>query len=413
LEFREIKEVDSNMKKIIVLGGAGFMGSEVVYQLAQRSDAKITIADANLKKLEQFGQTKHEARKIALNKLKGRVDTAAIDVEDFNNLVQLMKNADLVVSTVGPFYKYGPKVVKASIAAGVNFVDINDDYDATKEALSLNEEARKAGITAVIGCGGSPGLTNMLAKYGADKMEKVDDIRIFWAESGIDPTGPAAVVHWFHITSGDVPMFIEGDWVNVKALSGPEVVEFSPPLGKIEVRYTGHAEPVTLPRYIKGVKNVTIKGALFPARMMELYRTLTEVGFASTENFTVTEQLSVPLRELTTRIVRALGHFNPEYFEAMSEEASKIYQDSPGTTRVEVTGERGGEKVHYVYESTMDSVTLGTAIPAAIGALMILDGKAKGTGVLAPEGAFDSGLFISEVTKDVRVHETETRKRAI
>lgn len=37
------------MKKIIFLGGAGFMGSEAVYQLIQRSDAKITIADSNLK----------------------------------------------------------------------------------------------------------------------------------------------------------------------------------------------------------------------------------------------------------------------------------------------------------------------------------------------------------------------------
>jgi saccharopine dehydrogenase-like NADP-dependent oxidoreductase len=208
-------------------------------------------------------------------------------------------------------------------------------------------------------------------------------------------------------------MFIERNWVNVKALSGPEVVEFSPPIGKIEVRYTGHAEPVTLPRHIREVKNVTIKGALFPTRMMELYKTLTEVGFASTESFKVTEKLSVPLRELTTRIVRALGHFNPEYFEAMSEEASKIYKDSPGATRVEVTGEQGGEKVHYAYESTIESVTLGTTIPLAIGTLMILNGNVKGTGVLPPEAAFDSSLFISEVTKNMRVQETETRERVI
>jgi len=170
---------------------------------------------------------------------------------------------------------------------------------------------------------------------------------------------------------------------------------------------------VTLPRYIKGVKNVTIKGALFPTRMMELYKTLTDVGFASTESFTVTEKLSVPLRELTTRIVRALGHFNPEYFKAMTEEASKIYKDSPGATRVEVTGERGGEKVHYAYESKIDTVTRGTTIPLAIGALMMLNGNVKGTGVLAPEAAFDSSLFISEVTKDIQVQETETRKRVI
>jgi len=412
-EPNKIKEVKSRMKKIIVLGGAGFMGSEIVYQLIQRSDAKITIADSNLKKLQQFGQTKHEARKIAIDKLKGRIDTASIDVEDHNSLVRLMKTANLIVSTVGPFYKYSSKIIKASIAAGVNLIDLDDDYDATEEAFSFNEQARKAGITAVIGCGSSPGMTNILAKYASNKMDKVDDIRIFWAESGIDPTGPAAVAHWFHITSGDVPMFIDGHKVRVKGLSGPEVVEFSPPIGKLEVRYTGHAEPVTLPRYIKGVKNVTIKGALFPTRMMELYKTLTDVGFASTESFTVTEKLSVPLRELTTRIVRALGHFNPEYFKAMTEEASKIYKDSPGVTRVEVTGEREGEKVHYAYETTIDSVTRGTTIPLAIGVLMMLNGNVKGTGVLAPEAAFDSGLFISEITKDISVQETEIRKRTL
>lgn len=401
------------MKKIIFLGGAGFMGSEAVYQLIQRSDAKITIADSNLKKLKQFGQTKHEARKIALDKLKGRVETASIDVEDHNNLVRLMKTADLIVSTVGPFYKYSSKIIKASIAAGVNLIDIDDDYDATEEALSFNEQAKKAGITAVIGCGGSPGMTNILAKYASNKMDKVDDIRILWAESGIDPTGPAAVAHWFHITSGDVPMFINRRWVRVKGLSGPEVVEFSPPIGKLEVRYTGHSEPVTLPRYIKGVKNVTIKGALFPVRMMELYKTLTDVGFASTEGFTVTEKLSIPLRELTTRIVRALGHFNPEYFEEMSAEASKVYKDSPGVTKVEVTGEKQGEKVRYAYESTIDSVTRGTTIPLSVGVLMLLNGNVQGTGVLAPEAAFDSSLFISEITKDIQIQETETRTRIL
>ncbi len=269
----DVKEVDGSMKHIVVLGGAGTMGSEVVRQLTQRSDAKITIADASSKALNRLAA-----------ELGDRIDTSVIDANDFDSLFQLMKGADVAVSTIGPFYKYGSKLVKASIAAGVNFVDIDDDFDATSESLSLDEEAKKAGITAIIGMGASPGVTNIIAKYGADKLERVNEIRLFWSESAIDPTGPAALSHWFHIISGDIPVFKDGDWANVKGFSQPEVVEFLPPVGKLEVYYTGHPEPVTLPRYIKGVKNVSIKGALFPPSIMGLYKTLIDTGFGSPRN---------------------------------------------------------------------------------------------------------------------------------
>ena len=386
--------------RILALGGAGYMGAEIVNQLVKRSDVKITVADANSKGLN----------KIA-TELGDRVDTSVIDVDDSNNLVQLMKNADVVVSAVGPFYNYGVKLVKASIAARVNFVDINDDFDATEEALSLNEEAKKAGITAIIGMGASPGVSNMMAKYGASKMDKVDEIRIFWAESGIDPTGPAAMYHWFHITAEDIPVFKDGDWVNVKGLSEPEVVEFPPPIGKLEVYYTGHPEPVTLPRYIKGVKNVSIKGALYPPRLMEIYKTLIEVGCGSTGDFIVTKDLSMPLRELSVRIIRAMPRFAPEFFGDLFKEALESYQGCAGATKIEVIGEKGGEKVQYVYDLMSDSVRGATATSAAMAALMILNSKVKEKGVLAPEGALDADLFFSEAQKETKVREIEIRTR--
>jgi saccharopine dehydrogenase-like NADP-dependent oxidoreductase len=390
------------MKHIIVLGGAGTMGSEVVRQLIERSDAKITAADANTKALKRVA-----------SELGDKIETSVIDVDDFNNLVQLMKNADVAISTVGPFYKYSNKLLKASIAAKVNFVDIDDDFDATKEALSLDDEAKKAGITAVIGIGASPGITNMIAKYGASKLDRVDEIRLFWAESAIDPTGPAALSHWFHIISGDIPIFKNGDWGNVKGFSEPEVVEFLPPVGKLEVRYTGHPEPVTLPRYIKGLKNVSIKGALFPPSIMELYKTLVETGFGSTETFIIAEGLSMPFRELSARIVRAMPRFAPEFFGEILKEALEKYQSCAGAFKIEVTGEKRGEEVQYVYDLVADSVSRGTATPAAMAALMIVDGKVKEKGVLAPEGALDISLFFSEMTREAQLHEREIRTKTI
>jgi saccharopine dehydrogenase-like NADP-dependent oxidoreductase len=378
------------------------MGAEVVKQLIKRTDEQITVADANRKGLEKIAR-----------ELGNRVNISVIDVNHFDHLVQLMKNANLVVSAVGPFYKYGVKVLEASIAAGVNFVDINDDFDATREALTHDEDAKKAGITALIGIGASPGVTNMLARYGANKLDSVDEIRIYWAESGVDPTGPAAVAHWFHITSGDIPIFSNGDWSQVRALSAPEAVEFLPPIGILDVYYTGHPEPITIPRYIKGVKEVSIKGSIFPVGFLMLYKVLAEAGFGSAKNFTVEEGTSMPLREVLVKIVRAIGHFNPAFLEAMSKEASESYHNLAGAIKVCVIGTKGGDKVQYIYDSIFNSVRVSTAAPAAIAVLMILGGNVQATGVLAPESALDANLFLSEMKKIAVIREIEIRARTI
>lgn len=400
----EGEKIMRGMKKFLVLGGSGTMGAEIAHQLVERSDAKIIVAAwaADSKGLEKVAR-----------ELGNRVSVRVVNVNDFEALVQLMREADLVINSIGPFYKYGAKVVEASINAQVNFLDINDDFDAVEASLSLDKKAKEIGTTAIIGMGGSPGLTNMLAKYGANKMDKVDEIRIFWAESSIDPTGPAAMMHWLHIISGDVPVFKDGNWVNVRGFSEPEVVEFLPPIGKLEVFFTGHPEPVTLPRYIEGVKSVSIKGSLFPPRMMNMYKVLTDLGLGCTDDLIVTEALAIPLRELSVRIIRAMPRFAPGYFEQILKETSELYQSCAAAIKVKVTGNRGREKVQYIYDVITDSVRLTTAVPAAVVALMILGGKVTKKGVLPPEGALDADLFLSEMKKEVRLCETETRVRKI
>lgn len=386
--------------RILVLGGAGHMGEEIVNQLIARSDVQITVADAAADKLAKLAEG-----------FGSKVDTAVINVDDSNGLISQMKKADVVVSAVGPYYKYATKIIEASIAARVNMVDIDDDFDATLASLKIDARAKKAGVTVVVGCGASPGVTNIMARYGADKLDKVDEIRLYWAESATDPAGPAAMIHWFHITSGEVPMYINGDWVNVKGLSGAEVVEFMPPLGKLAVCYTGHAEPVSLPRFIKGLNNVTIKGAIFPSRMMDVYKILTELGFGSAETFNLPEGYSIPVRELSVRLLRAMPRFAPQFFLDLYNEEMSRYQGCAGATKVVVRGRKGGEFTEYTYDLMTDSVRTGTATPAAVAALLLARGEVKEYGVLAPEGAFTPALFLKELKAPI--NEVETRKRQI
>jgi len=80
---------------ILVLGGAGHMGEEIVNQLISRSDTKITVADAADSKLAKLSQ-----------RLGSRIDTAVVNVDDSAGLISEMKKADAVVSAVGPYYRY-------------------------------------------------------------------------------------------------------------------------------------------------------------------------------------------------------------------------------------------------------------------------------------------------------------------
>ncbi|MDD5648055.1 MAG: saccharopine dehydrogenase NADP-binding domain-containing protein [Dehalococcoidia bacterium] len=385
------------MKKIVVLGGAGTMGFEAVKLLLDRTEAEITVADASVKGLKRV-----EAE------LGKKVKTAGADVNDREALVKLLKGADVAISTVGPFYKYAAAVIKAAIEARVNMVDIDDDFDATKDSLDLDEAARKAGVTAIIGMGASPGVTNLVAKLGASRLDRTDDIRLYWGESAIDPTGSAAMMHWFHITAEEVPVFVNGKWVEQQGFTQPEVIEFMPPVGKLEVVLTGHPEPVSLPRYIKGVKNVSIKGALYPPKMMELYRWLIDTGFGSNELFKVNEDVSMPFRELAVRIIRSMPRFAPDYFKDVLDDALGKYEACAGTFKIVVSGQKGDSQVIITYDLMANNVAHSTALPAVIAALSMLDGKVKQSGVMAPEGALDAAMFLENLSKDATVRETVT-----
>jgi saccharopine dehydrogenase (NAD+, L-lysine-forming) len=342
-----------------------------------------------------------------------RISTVQSDVNDHGALVKLLKDVDLVVCTLGPFYKFGDRIVRACIEAGVNYLDIDDDFDSTRECLELDEQARAAGILAVKGCGASPGITNMLAKYAADKLDSVDDIRIFWGQSGIDPTGSGAMLHWFHITADMIPVYRDGKWVDVRGFTDPEEVDFLPPIGRMKCYYTGHPEPVSLPRYVKGVKNVSIKGCMYPPSIMDFYKVLDESGMGKNDDLILTDQFRMPMREVAVRITRAMPFFAPEFFMEEERQCVEVYKNIAGVQKLVVNGLKGGEKTTYIYDYMGENVTQATTIPAAMGAIMLLEGKGKGKGVLGPEAVFAPEPFIASLKTEGTFNETEQKLRVL
>lgn len=358
--------------KVLVLGGCGAQALPAVEDLvASEEITHVTIGDI----------AQEKADRLAAKLKSPKLSTQRVDVNDHPGLVDCMKGADIVLNCTGPYHLLGVKVLKAAIETGKHYVDYCDDYDATLEMLELDGAATEKGITAIIGLGASPGLCNLIAKYAADKLDSADEIRVFWVIAEGEPEGPAVFDHMFHMVSGDVPQFLNGELVNVPGLSGAEeIVDFPAPHGASPVFYVGHPEPITLSRVIPGVKTVVNKGAL-PGEMIGLFQGLKEVGLMEAELVSVRGQ-DVSPRDLLVTLM-----------------ASGPHEELPPEERrsamvVKVNGMKEGSTATLEY-SMVGNMAPCTSLPASLGVRMLARGEIKERGVLSPEACLELGPFLS------------------
>lgn len=382
--------------RFVVLGGVGDVGSVVTKELAAtREGAEVCIADVNLEKASKMSA-----------ELGANVTARAVDILDTAGLVETLRGYEVAVNCVGPFYKHGSKVLEACIEAKVGYVDICDDYDAAELLLGLDGRCREAGITAIICQGASPGITNLMGLLGAGKME-AEAIHTAWVESMMDVGGFVVLWHGVHMASGEVPQYLNGEWVKVAALDGAEELEFIDPLGKYTVYYLGHAEPVTMPRFIKGLKTVTNKGNMWPKEtdLVGLVKPFSEVGLTTVDTITV-GGVEISRRDF-------LCHHMAEFFAAALPDMHGVEGVPHFLARVDVVGSVGGASARYIYNCAC-TTNEGTGWSASYGARAIAGGQIKAKGVFAPEGCVDPGDFFSYLkSKGINVYETRCLTEAV
>jgi len=236
--------------KVCVLGAGGGVGIGVVQDLVESPNVSQVIAwDIRIEEMNAYWKERGFDQKLSLQE---------IDLYDQHALARALKGCDVMIHCAGPFYKTALPVARAAMEAKVNYCDICDDVEGTKELLGLDKEAKEAGISMVTGFGGAPGTTNLLVKRAAHKLDQVDKIRTAYVlRKGVFVGGDAVGSHMEHIETGDVPQFLDSKLVYVPAGSGSEFVDLPEPFGRCEIHYVSHSESLTLPRYIAGVKQVT------------------------------------------------------------------------------------------------------------------------------------------------------------
>jgi lysine 6-dehydrogenase len=371
--------------RALIIGGVGGMGQGVARDLIKQENVtSVILADL-------FPDPQRLSTKLRENE---KTELVKMDVNDHKSMVNAFKEVNVVINTAGPFYKTAVPVAKAAVAAKVNYIDICDDYEGTEILFNseIDNLARDAGITVLTGMGSDPGTNNVLVKWYADRLDEVDDIYLYWVVSIAELAG-AAWDHSLHMTLGKIPQYINGELVYVEG--GTEVVaaQFLEPLGTCHVRYVGHPQPLTLPKYIKGVKNVIIKGALIPLWVDELIKEQKDTGFLGTEPIDI-KGVQVTPYDLALKL-----------WETIPEGRDNGPQSSG--LKVIVNGKRNGNRVTYTADM-VGRMAPGTGLPASIASLMMDAGDVTVTGVVAPEGCIDPDKFLSAfIKRGARIHQTE------
>ena len=371
--------------RALIIGGVGGMGQGVARDLVKQDKVtEIVLADL-YPDPERLSKKLRESDKILLVKM---------DVNDHEGMVQAFNNTDVVINTAGPFYKTAVPVARAAVAAKKNYIDICDDYEGTQILFEsdIDQLAKDAGITVLTGMGSDPGTNNVLVKWYADRLDAVDEIYLYWVVSIAELAG-AAWDHSLHMTLGKIPQYIDGELVHVEGGTDVEAERFLEPLGVCHVRYVGHPQPLTLPRYIRGVRNVIIKGALIPLWVDELIAEQKATGLLSTEPLDL-KGVQVTPYDLTLKL-----------WEKIPDGRDNGPQSSG--LKVIVKGRRGDKKITYTADM-VGRMAPGTGLPAAIAALMMDDGHVTVKGVVAPEGCIDPDIFLKIfLGRGAKIHQSE------
>ncbi len=117
--------------------------------------------------------------------------------------------------------------VSAAVRARIPVVSVSDRVEDVEGMFALDQKARSAGVPVIVGAGFAPGMTCLLAAYGARSFDVVDEVHIAKAGTG----GPACARQHHRALKGMARDWRDGGWIRRPGGSGRELVWFPDPVG--------------------------------------------------------------------------------------------------------------------------------------------------------------------------------------
>ncbi len=360
------------------------MGSAAAVLLARQGDADLLVLDVD------GGRATRVAERAGA---EGRGFDA-----NAGELATVLKGVSAVAACLP--YRLNLEVMEAALAAGTHYADLGGLYHVTLKQWELHERFGDAGLSAVMGIGSAPGITNVLARLGAGRLDEGSVRSIDMVDGSVDlgedaagfgvPYSAETIIDEFTLPA---IVYEDGEVREVPAGSGVVDWEFPEPVGTQPAMYTLHSEPATLPRTIQGVRDVRWRLAL-PRPIHDGFAFLVEAGLAARDPVMTSTGPVVP-REVLVAALERLGA-----------ESGESEPNDEETIDVRVAGTREG--VPATYRSLarirpapegLSAGAFGTAIPIAITARWLAEGRVP-PGVHPAETAFDPEAFVADLERE-------------
>ncbi|MFP3203617.1 MAG: saccharopine dehydrogenase NADP-binding domain-containing protein [Sulfolobus sp.] len=335
--------------KITVIGGSGLIGRVIV---------KYLLRD-------------HEVKIIDLVKPPMKVDYEFGDLRNIDDIANKIKDSDYVINAAQ--YYFNLNAMKASLKAGVNYLDLGGLFWMTKKQLELNDDFEREGLLALIGMGAEPGITNVIARYIYNKHGTPEEIKL--RDGWINQSDN---INWSIDTQldemvMDAPVFENGDYKYYKPLSLYEDVNFS-----IRVYLTIHSELATFPKSFKGVKRVT---------WMEGGTGFENISFLAKLFGDDIEVMGVKARTYLRELLKKKGLYG--------------YTDKPIEAEAcKVIFKYENKEVQVEFVSTPKDEFDGSQFVTGIASVIAVNMKVTGKGVLPPESVIDPEPFLENLKKE-------------
>lgn len=384
------------MGKALIIG-AGGVANVVIHKCVQNSDVFEEIMIAS--------RTKSKCDAIA-EKLKGsktKIQTAKVDADNVDELVALIESfkPDIVMNIALPYQDL--TIMDACLKTKTHYLDTAnyEPKDLAKFEYSwqwaYRERFEKAGITAILGCGFDPGVSQVFCAYAQKHhFDTIDTIDILDANAG-DHGYPFATNFNPEINIREVTAegsyYENGKFHETPPLSIKRVYNF-PEIGNKDMYLLHHEELESLAINIKGVKRMRFF-MTFSQNYLTHLKVLENVGMTSIKPVMYEGREIIPI----------------QFLKALLPDPASLGPRTKGKTNIGCifTGKKDGKyKTYYIYnvcdheecyrEVGSQAISYTTGVPAMIGAALLLQGLWKKPGVYNVE-EFDPDPFMDALNK--------------
>jgi hypothetical protein len=230
-------------RSVLIVGGAGSVGSRIGGILARRSDLHVIVGARSLDAAAQSVAASFGA------------DIRVIDLNAPASWEAALRGVDLVIVCMD---QQGPGFARKVLSSGIHYVDVTagDSFFQSVEALP-GEEVR---ATALLSVGLAPGITNLLAADAASALDSVERIDIGLL-LGLGDTHGEAALRW-----------TLRNMLSERAVES-QLVDFGRGWGSRRAHWMNFADQHALRRTMPGVGTAT--------RMAFESRLVTALGFAA------------------------------------------------------------------------------------------------------------------------------------